>query len=325
METMDAIWEIVVEMGWYWLVTIIPAGMTIFGEFQDSLSPDKRSRALMLIYHYLPPVVWMIIAMIAFAITIIIGAKKYIKNHTNDIRAIDLDNSELLVIKNNYAPVTIIKDSKMNNGITSPSNKVSQLYRETYPNIQVAGFGSEVITLKLVQKINGEAVQVGVGETLERFYIEFVNKKRAGIETEDAISIYVLISFYTIACKLINSDDKPRWWTVYDPFDENTWEAKINLEANEKPQQLFIVLRKKDDNQFYIFNRKSHKSPNWIIPELQLKKKSNYIHIQLKAKNIDAQDYWIRMDIKGKNKPLFEILPNSPLDEVLHEKNRVKK
>jgi hypothetical protein len=237
-------------------------------------------------------------------------------DHVPTVKAIADNDGQALIIQHVHGDVHVEKEKKQRKP-KKVQPKLSENVRKTYPNIVVTKFDSEVLTLKLITKTdNGQTVQVGQGETLERFYVEFVNRKLEGIKTEDAISIYVVVSFYNVSFKLIRIHDKPRWWTIYDPFDEKTWEPKINLEANGKPQRLFLVLRKPNQSQYFIFSRESHKVPNWIIPEFELKSKTTYICIRLSANNYDAKDIWVEMKKNGKNKPLFELLPSDPRKEV---------
>jgi hypothetical protein len=304
-----ALWEIIIKPAWFWLVTIIPAAISIFQFFGGDESMIAN----------VPARIWLIISATMLILTVTVSSYNYVQELNSSNQSKPKKDA-----KKNKSKSTTTKSRAKNGGqsvaisgnnyapIIQESNRVLQSHQETLPNVQVTKFGSEVVTLKLLNKIAGEKVQVGIGETLERFYIEFVNKKKLGVKTEDAIRVYVKVAFYTMDCRLIKSHDKPRWWVKYDPFDESTWEAEVNLEASERPMQLFLVLRKLHGSQFYIFSRQSHEVQNWIIPELELTEKSNYIHIRLSAKNLDAQDYWIQMENLDKNQPLFRLLQEAP-------------
>ena len=81
---MEIIWEIVVKPAWYWLITIIPAGLGIFGAYQASLPANKQGGLMMQIYNLLPFWVWMIITMFSFIVTILISASDYVKKIRNE-------------------------------------------------------------------------------------------------------------------------------------------------------------------------------------------------------------------------------------------------
>ena len=81
---MDAVWEIVIKTSWYWLVTIIPAVLGIIGAIQVGLPENKRGGVIMQIYNLFPFWAWLIIAAIAFVITILVGASNYIQKHKKE-------------------------------------------------------------------------------------------------------------------------------------------------------------------------------------------------------------------------------------------------
>jgi hypothetical protein len=117
-------------------------------------------------------------------------------------------------------------------------NKLSEITK-TRPNIVQPNFGFEVTPLnKITQNAFGKTEHLGPGDIVERYYIEFQNKKRPKIGTEDADDVYVKISFFD-SKKVLKIHDKPRWKGHYDPFDEKTWYPEIDLKANGKPQQLY--------------------------------------------------------------------------------------
>ncbi|HET9906507.1 MAG TPA: hypothetical protein VFQ23_07695 [Anaerolineales bacterium] len=187
----DVLWKIIVKPAWYWLVTIIPTAIAMYQFFGG----DRNTIA------NISSRIWLVVAIIAFLLTIVISTFIFRNSrlllHDKTKRSGRSRNKKALSAKsdakdggqsvaisgNNYAPI--------NQG----SNIAPQYDHETQPNIEVTKFGSEVLTLKLINKIAGQAIQIGVGETLERFYIEFVNRKKTGVKTEDAIKVYVNISF----------------------------------------------------------------------------------------------------------------------------------
>jgi hypothetical protein len=199
--------------------------------------------------------------------------------------------------------------------------KISAISK-TEPNILTPVFGVEVTPLSTVrQNPFGVKEYVSPGETVERFYIEFQNKKKPNIATEDVDDVYVVVTFFDIENKL-QSFDKPRWHGHYDVFDENTWYPKINLKASGNRERLYLVIRKQNDERLYILGQESRKHPSFIAPNLELKGKLHYIRIELSAPNLDVINYWVKMENRDKEKPEFTLLKRSPSNLTGIEKNK---
>lgn len=190
-------------------------------------------------------------------------------------------------------------------------NRLSELTK-TKPNIIQPKFGFEVTPLnKITQNVFGKTEHLGYGDIVERYYIEFQNKKRPRIITEDADDIYVKISFFNLK-HILKIHDKPRWKGHYDPFDEKTWYPKIDLKASGKPQQLYLAIRKQSDEKLFIFGQESHKYESFIAPNLELKEKTHYIQIELSAQNLDVINYWVKIENKSSEHPVFTLLKSRP-------------
>jgi hypothetical protein len=189
--------------------------------------------------------------------------------------------------------------------------KISELSK-TKPNIQTPVFGVEVTPLSNVrQNPYGVKEFVSPGETVERFYIEFQNKKKPNVATEDVDDIYAIVTFFDAAKKL-QSFDKPRWHGPYNVFDESTWYPKISLKASGNREQLYLAIRRQNDTRIFILGQESRKYPSFIDPHLELKEKIHYIHIELSAPNLDVIDYWVKMENKKSEKPLLTLLKKQP-------------
>ncbi len=189
--------------------------------------------------------------------------------------------------------------------------KISEISK-TKPNIVTPVFGVEVTPLSNVrQNPYGVREFVGPGETVERFYVEFQNKKRPNIATEDVEDVYAVVTFFDTEKKL-QSFDKPRWHGPYNVFDESTWYPKISLRASGNREQLYLAIRKQNDERLYVFGQESRKYPSFIDPNSELKGKINYIHIELSAPNLDVIDYWIKIEKKKAEKPFFTLLKKQP-------------
>lgn len=181
--------------------------------------------------------------------------------------------------------------------------KISELSK-TKPNILAPVFGVEITPLSNVrQNPYGVREFLSQGETVERFYVEFQNKKRPNVATEDVDDVYAVVTFFD-AKKKLQSFDKPRWHGPYDVFDESTWYPKISLKASGNREQLYLAIRKQNDERIYIFGQESRKYPSFIDPNLELKEKVHYIHIELSAPNLDVIDYWIKMENKMSNRQI---------------------
>jgi hypothetical protein len=74
------------------------------------------------------------------------------------------------------------------------------------------------------------------------------------------------------------------------------------------------VIRKIQEEKLYIFGLESHASVNFIVPALELKGDIHNIHIKLSATNFDTTNYWIRMENKGKEQPVFILINDPPVN-----------
>jgi len=193
-------------------------------------------------------------------------------------------------------------------------NNQINLMLETRPNISIGKFNNEITPIEVIAKTSeGTIIPTGRKEIVERFYVEFINSKKSNVKTENADGVYVRIDFFD-SQRLVATHDKPRWWGPIDMFDQRDWYREKTIKANGQPEKLYLVIRKIREEKLYIFGLESHTSVNFIVPTLELKGNIHYIHIKLSATNFDTSNYWIKMENKGKEQPIFTLINEPPVN-----------
>jgi hypothetical protein len=117
----------------------------------------------------------------------------------------------------------IVEKQKLNDQINS--------ILETRPNISIGQFHNEITPIEMIAKTSsGTIIQTGRKETVERFYVEFINSKKPNVKRESADGVYVRIDFFD-SQKLAATHDKPRWWGPIGMFDQRDWYIEKNYKS----------------------------------------------------------------------------------------------
>ena len=135
-------------------------------------------------------------------------------------------------------------------------------------------------------------------------HIRFAYCPKNGTRENEARNVAAFISFYDMNEKVLLKRKQGRWGDTDDPSNLNRAEKvailNMNFPSNCTPRGLDLVMKYKDEEDWYFYNNANYFFENWIDEKHKLKENTVTAEVQLIGERVKEKFRFI-LHNEGKN------------------------